>query len=122
MNRNPQADRPRPPHPPVDLIWYGDHLEVTLSLPGVKGADCRISLEGGRQLLIEGEVPYRSPVPRQQLTAAERTYGPFSRTIPLPFPVDPSGSQVTFANGVMTLRLPVRRQPLPIDWRREAEA
>ena len=102
--------------PPVDLVRADDHLIMTVSLPGFKPSDFRMSLVGDRQVYIEGTAQYRHPVPRESLALAERPYGPFQRTVHLPFPVQAQGVRVHLVDGVLTASLPIRRQVLPLQW------
>lgn len=102
--------------PPVDLIRIGDRLLLLASLPGVRAPDLRVYLVGDRQISIEGTVEYRHPVPRESLALSERAYGPFSRSIHLPLPVDPGRVSVTFRDGVLTVDLPIRAQPVHLEW------
>lgn len=115
MNR-PQQPGPAGVQVPADLVREGEWLVLTVDLPGVGPADFRISLVGNRQVQIEGTVPYRHPVPHEGLTAAERSYGSFSRTIQLPLPVEGAGAAVTFDRGILTARLPIKMQRLTLQW------
>ncbi|MFZ5825305.1 MAG: Hsp20/alpha crystallin family protein [Bacillota bacterium] len=107
--------------PPVDLIREGDHLLVVASLPGVKPSEFRVTLVGDRQLYLEGSAQYRHPVPQESLALAERTYGPFSRTVNLPFPVSPQNVLVHLEHGVLTARLPLRVQRVGLAWERKGD-
>lgn len=105
------------PWPPVDIARAGDHLLVTVALAGVGPQDFRLSLLGQRQLYIEGAVPYCHPLPREHLTMAERTYGPFARTITLPLPVSAEGVSVLLEHGLLTARLPLVGTPITLTWK-----
>lgn len=102
--------------PPVDLSRSGDELVLAIALPGLRPEDFRISLNGNRELLIEGFRHYRHPVPAEQLAVSERPYGPFARKVPLPLPVVPARARVSFSNGVLTARLPVEANRLELRW------
>lgn len=110
------GSRDQPGRPPVDLIRHSDHIIMIVSLPGLKPSDFRISLVGDRQVYIEGTAHYRHPVPQESLALSERPYGPFQRTMNLPFPVTAQGVDVRLADGVLTVYLPLRRQPLWLHW------
>lgn len=113
-----QANKQVSAGPPMDLTRAGEFLVLTVSLPGVRAGDFRISLVGNRQVYIEGTVPYRHPLPRESLVLAERAYGPFSRTLQLPLPVDAQAAGVSFERGVLTARLPLQCQRVALDWDR----
>lgn len=108
--------------PPVDLLRVGDRLTLLASLPGVKASDLRVYLVGDRQISLEGTVEYRHPVPREGLALSERAYGPFSRSIQLPLPVDPGRVTVAFQDGVLTVDLPIRAQEVHLEWQTEGGA
>lgn len=102
--------------PPVDIVRSGNHLLLQASLPGVKPADLRVAMVGDRQLFFEGRVAYQSPVPQESLALNERAYGPFSRTVDLPMPVDVRAISVTFTDGVLTVQMPIRAQQVELHW------
>lgn len=102
--------------PPVDMAREGAWLVLTAALPGLRPEDFRVSLVGLRQIYIEGTVPYRHPVPREGLALQERAVGPFSRTIDLPLPVDAGGAEIRFQDGLLTVRLHLTLQRIPLRW------
>lgn len=102
--------------PPVDLARTGDQLILFVSLPGVKPSDLRVSMVGDRQVFLEGTVAYRHPLPRESLALGERAYGPFSRTVQLPLPVDPGRVAVSFRDGVLKVDLPIRTTAVQLNW------
>ena len=42
----------------------------------------------------------------EDFLSVERTYGSFSRSIPIPAPVNEDGAKATFENGLLTVVLP----------------
>jgi HSP20 family protein len=94
---------------------------LMVSLPGLKPSDFRVSLVGDRQVYIEGTAHYRHPVPRESMALAERPYGSFQRTVNLPFPAVAQGVDVRLSHGILTVSLPIRRQPLALRWVRPEE-
>jgi HSP20 family protein len=103
--------------PPVNL-WLGDNsVLITAELPGVGRDDISITLledvltlEGERRPRQEGEVRWHR---------RERSYGSFSRTIQLPFRVDPDSVQARFDNGILEIELqrPPEDRPKKIEIR-----
>jgi HSP20 family protein len=89
--------------PPVNL-WLGDNsVVVTAELPGVGRDDVSINLlddvltvEGQRRPRDEGQAQWHR---------RERGYGSFTRTIQLPFRVDPNNVQARFNNGILEIEL-----------------
>ena len=67
-------------------------------------ADLEITVVGGNQLTVKGErrplTPEKGVWHRQ-----ERAFGPFSRTLALPFHVDPERVEARLENGVLTVKL-----------------
>lgn len=89
--------------PPVN-IWLGENsVVVTAELPGVSRDDVEISLQD-EVLSLSG-----ARQPRQQQEAKwhrrERAYGTFSRTIQLPFRVDPDKVQARYQDGILEIEL-----------------
>ncbi|MFW6163658.1 MAG: Hsp20/alpha crystallin family protein [Planctomycetota bacterium] len=91
--------------PPVNVWVDRDRAVVTAELPGVDPAEVEInvvgdslSLSGSRQADELGE--------GQSFTRQERPVGAFSRTIQLPFRVEPDKVEATYARGILTITLP----------------
>jgi HSP20 family molecular chaperone IbpA len=71
--------------PLVDIVHEGDSLVVLVTLPGIRPSDLRVTLAGNRQISVEGTIPYRHPVPKDNLTQSELPVGCFSRKVDLLF-------------------------------------
>ncbi|MBF0561057.1 MAG: Hsp20/alpha crystallin family protein [Alphaproteobacteria bacterium] len=91
--------------PPMN-VWAGtDGAVVITEIPGVGPEDIEVTvhentltLKGRREMPTNGkEVTYHR---------RERRFGPFGRTIALPFGVDSANVRATFANGVLSIQLP----------------
>ncbi|MFW6076614.1 MAG: Hsp20/alpha crystallin family protein [Hyphomicrobiales bacterium] len=91
-------------YPPVSL-WVGrDSVVVTAELPGVGADDIELSASDDT-LTIRGK---REPGVDAENIAwhrRERAYGAFSRTVELPFRIDPDRVQARFTNGVIEIEL-----------------
>jgi HSP20 family protein len=104
-----QADVPPVPGswlPPVDLCEMEDFVMVHVELPGVKASDIKIGLTS-TQLTIQGQK--KKGAPRQHVLShlcSERSYGPFSRTIPLRWTVSVREATAELRNGILLVRLP----------------
>jgi HSP20 family protein len=89
--------------PPVNL-WLGDNsVVITAELPGVGRDDISINLLED-VLTLAGERRPRDEG-NAQWHRRERVYGSFSRTIQLPFRVDPNAVQARFDNGILEIEL-----------------
>jgi HSP20 family protein len=90
--------------PPLNVWEDGDQVHVTAELPGLNLNDLEIYVTGGNQLTLKGE---RKPCATQKGVwhRQERAFGSFSRTLTLPFPVDPDKVEARLENGVLQLQL-----------------
>ena len=94
--------------PAVDLYDSGDHLVVQALVPGATAEDIEVILDQDN-LTISGR--FGVPVDEnetQQATWYRREIGTgrFSERMRLPVAVDDDHVESTFANGVLTLRMP----------------
>jgi HSP20 family molecular chaperone IbpA len=103
----------RPPCP-VALLHQGEHLLVLIAAPGLQPSEIQVHLIGDRQLQINGQRPYRHPVPQGALQLNELTPGPFQRTLSLPLPVQGLAESPVLQDGLMRLRLRIAGQPIPL--------
>lgn len=91
--------------PPVN-VWVGrDQAVVTAELPGVDPANIEINVVGD-SLSLSGRREADELGEGQSFTRQERPVGAFSRTIQLPFRVEPDGVEATYARGILTVTLP----------------
>ena len=90
--------------PPVNVWEEGDQVFVEAELPGQDLKGLEIYVTGGNQLTIKGE---RKPATADKGVwhRQERGFGQFTRTLTLPFPVDPDKVQARLDNGVLKLQL-----------------
>jgi HSP20 family protein len=93
--------------PKIDIAESKDAIDVTAELPGVDEKDLDVTLANG-MLTIRGEK--RTERDEQDKDKnwylVERSYGSFSRTIPLSFDPDPAKVEAKFDNGVLHIHLP----------------
>lgn len=104
-----QADAPPAPGawlPPVDLCEMEDVVVVRVELPGVRASEIKLRLTSER-LSICGQK--KKSAPRQMVLShlcSERSYGPFSRVIPLRWAVSLKEATAELRNGILLVRLP----------------
>jgi HSP20 family protein len=91
--------------PAVDLIDHKDELVLRADLPGLEQKDIEVTVQDG-SLVIRGERKEEKEEKKEDYYCAERTYGVFARTLPLPTGVDPDRVKATFKNGVLEVHLP----------------
>jgi HSP20 family protein len=99
--------------PPVD-IYENDKHEIVLraELPGLKREDLDIRVENNT-LTLRGERKHDAEVKQESYHRVERSYGAFSRSFSLPATVNTEKVQATFADGVLTITLPMREEAKP---------
>jgi HSP20 family protein len=99
--------------PPVD-IYENDKHEIVLraELPGLKREELDIRVENNT-LTLRGERKHDAEVKQESYHRVERTYGAFSRSFSLPTTVNPEKVSATFADGVLTITLPMREEAKP---------
>jgi HSP20 family protein len=104
-----QADAPAIPGawlPPVDLCETEDEIIVRVELPGVRASEIKVGLTSTR-LSICGQK--KKGAPRQRVLShlcSERSYGPFSRTIPIRWTVSVREATAELRGGILLIRLP----------------
>ena len=86
--------------PRLDVSESEDVIEISAELPGVAIDDIEISAVGGN-LVITGEKTQEEKKEEDNYTHLERTYGKFSRTVPLGFDIDASEVEAKLADGVL---------------------
>jgi HSP20 family protein len=90
-------------YPPVNL-WLGDNsVVITAELPGLDTKDVDLTVRENT-LTIRGERT-ASEASNADWHRQERVTGEFTRTIELPFRVDPDRVDARFANGVLEVEL-----------------
>jgi HSP20 family protein len=92
--------------PPVDLCEGADAIWIRVELPGVSAEEINIGVTNS-QLRIWGEKKRR--VARRRVISylcSERSYGKFSRVIPLRWSVSIKNATAETSNGILLIRLP----------------
>ena len=91
--------------PPVDVEETPEELVLRAELPGMNREDIDIELEDG-VLTIQGEK--REEQRGENVTGLlyERRWGTFTRRFTLPRAVSPERVTASYANGILTVRVP----------------
>jgi HSP20 family protein len=103
MNRLGTSDTPGWT-PTVDLYETADRFVLCMELPGLTRDQIKIELQH-ETLTVRGD----RTVSREEgvhFHRVERGHGPFSRSFPLPQPVDADGIAADFRDGVLTVVVP----------------
>lgn len=93
--------------PKIDIVESKDAIDLTAELPGVEEKDVDVTLADG-MLTIRGEKKTERDERDKDKNwhVVERSYGSFSRAIPLPFDPDPAKVEAKFDKGVLHIHLP----------------
>jgi HSP20 family molecular chaperone IbpA len=92
--------------PRMDISESGNMLKVSAELPGMSADDVEISVRNNR-MHIRGEKRHEETQEDEGYYRAERSFGAFERTIPLPEDVDADKADASFKNGVLTVQVPM---------------
>lgn len=99
------AAPPLPFHPNVDVKDSGKEIRVIVELPGMDEKDIDISLNDNL-LTIKGEKKAEKEEKGDNYYHTERTFGYFSRTVPLPSEVRVEDASAAYKNGILKITLP----------------
>ncbi|WP_262849661.1 Hsp20/alpha crystallin family protein [Mumia quercus] len=100
----------RPAGMPMDAWREGDTFVVELDLPGVEPGSIDIDVERN-VLTVRADRPAREGI--EELIAAERPRGVFSRQLILGDTLDTEGVQARYADGVLRVTIPVAEKAKP---------
>lgn len=92
-------------YPSVDVEETKDSVIVTAELPGINKKEINITL-GEDTLTVSGEKKREKEEKGRTFYRAERSYGSFERTIPLPCEIETNKAKAAFENGILTINLP----------------
>ncbi len=90
--------------PKIDVFEREGKLVVTADLPGLSKDDVKVDVTED-SILIEGERKYEYEKREEGVYRSERSYGHFSRQIPLPEGVKADTATANFKNGVLEISL-----------------
>lgn len=95
--------------PRVDVTDTGKEVEVAVELPGIDEKDIQVRISKD-SLTISGEKREQHERRERNVYYAERSYGAFSRSIPLPPGIETDNADASFTKGVLTVKLPKTAQ------------
>jgi HSP20 family protein len=91
--------------PSVDVKDNSKDVTIKAELPGMDEKDIEVSLTDGA-IIIKGEKKEEKEDKDKDFYRMERSYGSFSRTIPLPTGIDSQKANAVFKKGVLTITIP----------------
>ena len=91
--------------PPLN-VWRGpDGIVVTAEIPGVKMDAVDLTVHQNTLTIKGGREP-EAKEPEASFHRRERAFGPFTRTIALPYNVDADQVKASAQSGILTVHLP----------------
>lgn len=97
--------------PRVDVAETDKEIKVTAELPGMDDKDIDVSLTKD-MLTIRGEKKEEKEEKSKSFYRMERSYGSFSRTVPLPTEIDTNKVKAEFKKGILSVTLPKTQQAI----------
>lgn len=95
---------------PVNLFENDRELMVVAPMPGVAPEDIAVDVTDDGRLTLRA-AQHGEGQERIDYLVREWSYGPYERTIDLPYAVDAMRANVSYGNGVLTLTLPRAGSP-----------
>lgn len=92
---------------PLDVAERDGELVVTADVPGFERSDVDVAVSGDL-LTITAERRAEDERADDEYIRRERRHARVRRTVRLPVEIDESAASATYANGVLTIRLPER--------------
>ncbi|HID38573.1 MAG TPA: Hsp20/alpha crystallin family protein [Calditrichaeota bacterium] len=98
--------------PLVDVEETDDEFIISAELPGMKRNEIKITFENNI-LNISGEKKAGKEIKEDNYHRMERSYGKFSRTIPIPSGVKLDKIDAVYEDGVLTVHIPKTEEAKP---------
>jgi HSP20 family protein len=92
--------------PEIDVFERDNRLVTKVDLPGLKKEDVKVEVTDGH-LTISGERKSETEEKKDNVYRRERSYGSFSRTVPLPEGAKLEDVKAVFAEGVLEVSVPL---------------
>ena len=94
--------------PEVEMFTKNNELIVRADIPGLKKEDLTIELTD-EMLTLKGERKHETEEKKEGFYRAERVYGSFYRTLPLPEGVKIDNAKAVVHDGVLEITIPVAK-------------
>ena len=92
--------------PTLEVVEKNRHLVARFELPGLKKEEITVTVAEDH-FTVEGERRLEEEEKKHNWYTAERAYGKFVRTVPLPAGINPADVNATFENGVLEVAVPL---------------
>lgn len=100
----PSADLQGTFWPELEISKQNGKLVISADVPGMRKEDVKVEVRDG-ELCIYGERQSSQDKNQQGFYRSERSYGSFSRTVPLPEGAKADTASATFRDGVLRIEL-----------------
>jgi len=105
--------------PPIEVSEKDGQFVVCAELPGIRKEDVKVELTP-LGLMITGERKRDREERREGFYRSERSYGTFSRTVPIPEEANLEQAKAQFEDGILKVSLPIpeskrQRREIPIE-------
>jgi HSP20 family protein len=97
--------------PHMDVVDSEKEIQVSAELPGMDEKDIDVSITR-EALTIRGEKKEEKEEQGKDYYRSERSFGSFTRTIPLPVDIETEKVTASFKKGVLTVKLPKTKQTI----------
>ncbi len=95
--------------PPTDIYQTSEAIIIRVEIAGMSAEEINLSLdESTGRLTISGAREDPAGAEPRRYINVEIDCGEFARTVQLPRPVDPDGTQARYEQGFLVVRLPLR--------------
>jgi HSP20 family protein len=91
--------------PAIDAFQRGNEFVIRADVPGMARTDLSVEI-GDDAVTIRGERKHEQNEDREGVFWSERSYGSFSRVVPLPPGAISDSAKATFTNGVLEIVVP----------------
>jgi len=105
-----KAQLPQGPwSPQIEILERDNELVLRADLPGLTKDDVNVEIASDG-ITIEGERKNEHDEKREGYFRSERSYGKFSRRIPMPEGVKAEDASASFSNGVLEISIPALKR------------
>ena len=111
LTQQVRGTRAQPAAMPIDAFRKGDEFVIHFDLPGVEASSIDLTVE--KNVLTVHAQRDRSTGDDVEMIIAERPQGTFSRQLFLGDTLDTDALAANYADGVLTLRIPVAEKAKP---------
>lgn len=98
--------------PSVDMFDNKDEIVLKAELPGMKKEDVNVSITED-SISIKGEMKKEEETKEDDYYYSERTYGSFSRILPLPYKIKANKVDAKFSDGLLEIHMPKADESKP---------